>query len=114
MVFDALHLVRTFRAAELAGAWTGHWDPDGLETPGLRPLSLLFNHARAALCGEDVVAHRVLLVALFALDVALLVPLGARLGLGLGAVLVAGLVMLATRYSAYHLVWITDGNHLVQ
>jgi hypothetical protein len=114
MVFDDLHLVRPFRASELASAWTGHWDPDGLETPGLRPLSLAFNHARAVLCGESVAAHRVLLVALFAVDLCLLVPLGGRLGLGFIPAMAAGLLMLATRYSAYHLVWITDGNHLVQ
>src|SRR5262249_46053214 len=113
MVFDDLHLVRTFRASELAAAWTGHWDPDGLETPGLRPLSLAFNHARASLCGEEVVAHRALLVALFALDLALLLPLGARAGLPPAAALAAGLLMLATRYTAYHLVWVTDRYHLV-
>jgi hypothetical protein len=114
MVFDDLHLVRTFRPGELAAAWSGHWDPDGLETPGYRPLSLAFNHTRAALFGEDVAAHRVLLVALYALNLALLVPLGRRLGLTFSGALAAGLVMLTTRYSAYHVVWITDGNHLVQ
>src|SRR5204862_1860905 len=66
MVFDDLHLVRVFRGAELAAAWTGHWDPDGLETPGLRPLSLAFNHARAAVFGENVVGHRHFLAAPFA------------------------------------------------
>jgi len=40
MVFDDLHLVRTFRGAELLAAWSGDWDPDGLETPGLRPLEI--------------------------------------------------------------------------
>lgn len=114
MTFDDLHLIRPFRASELLAAWSGHWDPDGLETPGLRPLSLAFNHARAVLCGESVAAHRLLLVALFALDLALLVPLGARVGLAAGAAVAAGALMLCTRYSAYHLVWITDGNHLVQ
>ena len=114
MVFDDLHLVRTFSGSELAAAWTGHWDPDGLETPGFRPLSLAFNHARAALFGEKVIGHRHALAALFALELALLVPLGRALGLGFGASIAAGLVMLFTRYSAYHLVWITDGNHHVQ
>jgi hypothetical protein len=114
MVFDDLHLVRTFRASELAAAWTGHWDPDGLETPGFRPLSLAFNHARAALLGEHVIGHRHLLAGMFALFLALLVPLGRSLDLGFGASMAAGLVMLFTRYSAYHLVWITDGNHHLQ
>ena len=114
MVNDDLQMVRTFRFSELAAAWAGTWDPDGIATPGFRPLTLAFNHARGALCGESVAAHRVLLVALFALDLALLVPLGARIGLGPGPVLAAGVVMLATRYSIYHYVFITDGNHLVQ
>jgi hypothetical protein len=114
MVNDDLQMVRTFQVSELAAAWAGTWDPDGIATPGFRPLTLAFNHARGALCGESVAAHRVLLVALFALDLALLVPLGARIGLAPGAVLAAGLVMLATRYSIYHYVFITDGNHLVQ
>jgi hypothetical protein len=114
MVFDDLHLVRTFSGTELAAAWSGHWDPDGLETPGLRPLSLAFNHARAAVFGESVIGHRHLLAGMFALLLALLVPLGGKLGLGFGASVAAGLVMLFTRYSAYHLVWITDGNHHVQ
>jgi hypothetical protein len=114
MVFDDLHLIRTFRATELAAAWAGHWDPDGLETPGFRPLSLAFNHVRASLFGEMVIGHRHLIAALFALDLALLLPLGRRIGLTSGAAILAGLVMLFTRYSAYHLVWITDGNHAVQ
>jgi hypothetical protein len=114
MVFDDLHLIRTFRGSELVAAWAGHWDPDGIETPGFRPLSLAFNHARAAILGENVVGHRHLLAGLFALDLALLLPLGRRIGLPPGAAMVAGLVMLFSRYSAYHLVWITDGNHLVQ
>jgi hypothetical protein len=114
MVFDDLHLVRTFSGAELAAAWTGHWDPDGLETPGFRPLSLTFNHVRAAVFGDHVIGHRHLLAGMFALVLALLVPLGRSLGLGFAASVAAGLVMLFTRYSAYHLVWITDGNHHLQ
>ncbi len=114
MVFDDLHLVRTYSAGELVSAWRGSWDPDGIETPAWRPLSPAFNHARAALFGENVVAQRVFLAALFAGVLALLVPLAGRLGLPYGSALLAGLLMLATRYSAYHDVWITDGNHLVQ
>jgi hypothetical protein len=114
MVFDDLHLVRTFTAPELAAAWRGHWDPDGLETPGFRPLSLWFNHVRAALFGEKVIAHRHLMAGMFAVTLALLVPLGRDVGLDAGASIAAGLVMLFTRYSAYHLVWITDGNHHLQ
>jgi hypothetical protein len=114
MVFDDLHLVKTYTPAERAGAWTGHWDPDRVETAGYRPLSTTFNHVRAWLFGERVGLHRAALVVLFALDLALLVPLAARLGLPSWTAVVAGALMLTTRYSAYHYAWITDGNHLAQ
>jgi hypothetical protein len=114
MVYDDLHLVRTYTAAEIAGSFHGRWDPDGIETPGYRPLSLVFNHARAAAFGENVTAHRIFLVALLAAYLALLVRIAVRLGLGPVPALVAGALVLCARYTTYHYVWITDGNHLVQ
>jgi hypothetical protein len=114
MVYDDLHLVRTYTAAEVRGAWHGDWDPDGVETPGYRPLSLLFNHARAAALGEHVAAHRVFVMVLYAAYVALLVPLAARFGTAPGSVLLAGALMLAARHGTYHYVWITEGNHMLQ
>jgi hypothetical protein len=114
MVYDDLHLIRGYTAAELAGAWSGHWDPDGVETPGFRPLSLLFNHVRGSLLGENVAAHRVLVLVLLAACFALLVPVAGRFGAGPGTVLLAGIVFLAARHGTYHYVWITDGNHALQ
>ena len=114
MVYDDLHLIREYTPAEIAASWVGNWDPDGIETPGYRPLSLLFNHARARLLGESVIAHRALLVALYAAFVMLLVPLAARFGAGPGTVLLAGALMLASRCEVYGYVWITDGNHMLQ
>jgi hypothetical protein len=64
--------------------------------------------------GERVAGHRHFAAGLLAIALALLVPVGDRIGLGAGAAVTAGLVMLFTRYSAYHLVWITDGNHMLQ
>ncbi len=114
MVYDDLHLIRSYTPAEIAASWHGNWDPDGIETPGFRPGSLLFNHGRALLFGESVVAHRILLVVLYAAFVALLVPVAARFGSGPVTVLLAGALMLATRYEVYGYVWITDGNHMLQ
>jgi hypothetical protein len=114
MVYDDLHLVRTYTPGEVWGAWRGGWDPDGVETPGFRPLSLLFNHARARLLGESVASHRVLAVVLYALYLMLLVPLAGRFGAGPGTVLLAGVLMLAARHGTYHYVWITDANHMLQ
>jgi hypothetical protein len=114
MVYDDLHLVRPYTEEERLGAWHGNWDPDGIETAGFRPASLLFNDLRARLFGEAVAAHRVFLIVLYALYLALLLPLAARFGAGAPTVLLAGAVMLAARYGVYHYVWITDGNHIAQ
>jgi hypothetical protein len=70
--FDDLHLVRSFSATELAGTLTGSWDPDGIEEPGFRPLTTLFNHARATAFGEAVVLHRIGLIGLLAVYLTLL------------------------------------------
>lgn len=130
MVYDDLHLIRAYTPVEIAASWHGNWDPDGIETPGFRPGSLLFNHVRARLCGESVVAHRTLLIVLYAAFAMLLVPVAARFGAGPdlrmagrepdhrlagpATVLLAGAVMLAARYEVYGYVWITDGNHMLQ
>jgi len=111
---DDLHLIRAYTATELLGTLTGPWDPDGIETTGLRPLTTLFNDARAVAFGEAVALHRVFLVALFA---ALLTVLGAsavRLGESPWWVALAGVVALAAKNSSYHFLWLTDGVHLLQ
>ncbi len=114
MVYDDLHLIRVFTPAEIAGAWHGNWDPDGIETPGYRPGTLLFNHARARLFGENVVAHRIFLILLYAAFVTLLVPVAAAFGAGARTVLLAGALMLCARYEVYGYVWLTDGTHMPQ
>lgn len=111
--WDDLHLLRVHSAREIGGAFLGTWDPDGVETKGLRPLTLLFNDARARLFGEWTYGHRLLLVGLFSLYLTQLASLARRLGtpwyLGLGA----GILTLAAKNSLYHVVWIADGIHLV-
>ena len=114
MVYDDLHLLRTFAPEERARAWWGSWDPDGIEHPGLRPLTLVFNEARYRVFGENVTAHRLFLAGLFALYASLLVPLSGALGAPAPAAVAAGLLLLCSRYSVYHYVWLTDGNHLLQ
>lgn len=114
MVYDDLHLLRPFTPAEKAAAWRGSWDPDGIEHPGLRPLTVLFNDGRYRLFGEDVAAHRVLLVVLFALYASLLARVATALGAPAPGPVGGALLFLCFRYSVYHYVWLTDGNHLLQ
>lgn len=111
---DDLHLVRSYTENELRNVWQGAWDPDGLSTVGYRPLTTLFNHVRYSILGENVVAHRLLLMALFAIYLTLMVAL-ARL-LFRVPYLAALLGSLITQFhldSTYHDFWISDGIHLV-
>jgi hypothetical protein len=114
MVYDDLHLLRSLTPEERAQVWRGSWDPDGVEHAGFRPLTVHFNEARYRLFGENVVAHRLFLAALFAVYARLLGALVSALGGPAAAGLGAGVLLLCSRYSVYHYVWLTDGNHLLQ
>jgi len=115
MVYDDLHLIRTLSRAELLHAFHGRWDPDRIETDGYRPFTTLFNHARATALGENVLAHRLLVLALFSLYLASLVPLATRFARTTAyAALAGGLITLFSRNSVYHYVWLTDGVHALQ
>lgn len=114
MVYDDLHQIRGYTAAEVAAAFGGRSDPDGIETQGVRPLNLMFNHAQYALFGENVVAHRLFLAALHAAYGALLALIAARFGLSPGFALLSAALAMCARYSVYHYVWLVEGHHYVQ
>jgi hypothetical protein len=114
MAFDDLHLMRRFTRAQLLAAFHGQWDPERLMTRGLRPLTMLFNHARTALFGDEVRAHRVFVLILQAAYWALLAPVARRLGMAAATVAVAGVLWACAVPSVFHSIWITDGNHVVQ
>ena len=112
--WDDLHLIRTYDAAEMLSTLTGPWDPDGIETSGLRPLTTGFNEARALLFGEDTAAHRLFLVALYAMALTLLAGLARALGASAAAAGAGAMFALAAKNSYYHYVWIADGIHVLQ
>ena len=114
MTYDDLHLIRSYSMREVLGGFAGRWDPDDMETAGLRPLYLVFNHLRYAVFGESVAAHRVFLVLLFAAYLALLVDPLERLGIRRAEAVVAGVLCLWSRFSVYHYAFLTDGAHLAQ
>lgn len=113
MVYDDLHLIRSFTSEELLLSFRGSWDPDRIETPGFRPFTTLFNHARYALFGESVAAHRIFLVSLYAFYLTLLVPIACRFGMSESIAVFSATLSLCARYSVYHYVWLSDGIHLL-
>ena len=114
MVYDDLHQIRAYTGAEVAAAFQGRSDPDGIETQGVRPLNLLFNHVQYTLFGENVVAHRLFLAALHAAYAALLVLIAVRFGLPPAFALLSAALAMCARYSVYHYVWLVEGHHYVQ
>jgi hypothetical protein len=114
MVYDDLHQIRGYTAADVAAAFRGRSDPDGIETRGVRPLNLVFNHTQYVLFGENVVAHRLFLAALHALYATLLALIARHFGLPLPFALLATALAMCARYSVYHYVWLVEGHHYVQ
>ena len=112
--WDDLHLIRRYSSQELLATLSGPWDPDAIETSGLRPGTTLFNHVRAAAFGERVVLHRLSLLALFAVYLALLGALAVKLGAPESVALIAGVLAVAAKNNYYHYIWISDGVHVLQ
>jgi type IV secretory pathway TrbD component len=114
MVYDDLHLIRPFTNEEILSSFHGDWDPDHIETPGLRPLTLLFNHARYKIFGENVILHRVFLIVLYAGFLTLICWIAYLVGVDWKLAILAGALSLMAKYNTYHYVWISDGIHLFQ
>jgi hypothetical protein len=114
MTYDDLHLIRPFSVGEIGRAFTGTYDPDNMEVGGYRPFTAVFNHARAVVFGESVLAHRLFLALLFAGFLSGLGLVARALGASPAEALVGGLLALLSRYSVYHYAFLTDGAHVVQ
>ena len=112
--WDDLHLIRVQTPAQLAAGWTGTFDSDHIETAGFRPLTNYFNHLRALAFGDSTTAHRLFLLILFGIFLALVGVLAHWFfDGGLAQLVLGGLLALFHVYSVYHYFWISDGIHLL-
>ncbi len=114
MVFDDLHLIREFSTQEILSSFHHNYDTDGQENAGLRPFMVLYNHARYEMFHENVVAHRIFLVLLFALYITAVCWIARQFSLRWAWAVLAGVLLLGAKYSVNHYVWLTDGIHLFQ
>jgi hypothetical protein len=113
--YDDYHFVRPYSPAEVAAAFSGPWDPAGIEVRFFRPLTIVLYAVRFTFFGLNSEAYHALSLLMFLLA-AVLFGLLARAFLGstaAGALAVlAFAVHPAMPYAA--VAWITNQMHLLQ
>ena len=112
--WDDLHLIRSFSGSEITQVFTGTWDVDGIETPGFRPFTVLFNHFRYSLIGEWPAGHRLFLLGMMASLLWMIAWIGLRFGLNRGPTALALLILVSTKAFSGDIIWIADGIHVFQ
>lgn len=109
---DSIHLIRPYSLQQLNSAWTGHWDPDNIETPGLRPLVPIFFYGEWFVFRSSALLQRLGLMTLAALTFTVFTELFILLT-GDKALSIAASILAATSMSSfYHITFLSDGVHL--
>jgi hypothetical protein len=105
--WDDFHLIRPYSGAEILSAFHGATDPDKIETPGLRACSILLFNLQGSLFGENIIAHRIFMIALIG---ALLMATGMLLvetGLNFLQVALVFVLFVSSRVFASLALWIS-------
>lgn len=111
--WDDIHLIRTYTASELHSVFVGQWDTDHIETVGYRPITTLFNYARASVFGEHTLYHRLFILILLAYSLTLFCKILFDCFNVPYQYSVLGCIMtISARYNWFNLVWIADGIHI--
>src|SRR5439155_815421 len=64
--WDDFHLIRQYSGPEMRSVFHGVVDPDKIETPGLRPVSILLYNLQGTLWGENILLNRIFMHLLMA------------------------------------------------
>jgi hypothetical protein len=110
--WDDFHLIRSYRGPEIRAAFHAVADPDKIETPGLRPCSILLYNLQGSLFGENIVAHRVFMVALMGVFMIAAGVLLLEVGLGFLQLTIVFLWFVSSRVFASVILWISL-SHLI-
>jgi len=105
--WDDFHLIRPYSGSEILSVFHGVVDPDKIETPGLRPVSILLYHLQGSLFGENIVLQRIFLLALMAVLLCLLGILLLELGLRFVQIAIVFALFVSSRIFASLVLWIS-------
>ena len=108
--WDDLHFIRHYSFSELLSTFHGPNDPDGIETPTLRPIATLLFHLQGTLFGEHMVLQRgfmAILMGGFLWSVGLLLR---ETGLAFRHIVVVLVLFLSSRVFAALMLWIVMGS----
>ena len=113
--YDDYHFIRPYPAAELRAAFSGPWDPAGIEVPFYRPLTIAFYAARFQLFGLNSEAHHAVSLALFALAAMLLGMFVWQCTRRIAVAALGTVLFVVHPAMPYSLVaWITNQMHLIE
>jgi hypothetical protein len=107
--WDDLHLIRQYSLSELLSTLHGPEDPDGVETPALRPVATLLFHLQGTIFGEDMLLQRVFMIILMGGFLWLTGVLLRELGLSFLHIAIVLMLFTSSRAFASLVLWITNG-----
>ena len=106
LFFDDFHLIRSYSGPEIGSAFHAVVDPDKIETPGLRPCSILLYNFQGTLFGENVVAQRIFMVALMGIFMIAVGTLLLEMGLSFVQLAIVLTLFVSSRVFASLALWI--------
>jgi hypothetical protein len=110
--WDDFHLIRHYNAAEVRSVFHGVVDPDKIETPGLRPVSLLLYNLQGSVFDDNIVAHRLFMVGLMGILLCVVGILFVEIGLQFFQIAIVLSVFVFSRVFAALVLWISL-SHLI-
>ncbi|HWY50813.1 MAG TPA: hypothetical protein VNW72_04955 [Chthoniobacterales bacterium] len=104
--WDDFHLIRTYSGPEILSVFHGVVDPDKIETPGLRPVSILLYNLQGTLWGENILLHRIFMLFVMALFLFLVGILLSDLGLQFFQIAIVLALFVSSRVFASLVLWV--------
>lgn len=105
--WDDFHLIRSYSGPEIRSTFHAVIDPDKIETPGLRPFGTLLYNFQGTTFGENVVAHRVFMVALTGVFLIATGLLLSEVGLSFAQLSIVLALFVSSRVFASLALWIS-------